>query len=133
MVTIAKGHVVQDGVINVSKSSTDPFPIIRNEELILLRAEANIGLGNYGLADADMNIVRNAAGLSGYGEAGGPPASDASNALDHLLHERRYSLFIEGHRWVDMRRYGRLNELPLDRAGDQVVESQPRPINELPD
>lgn len=125
-------NLVSTLVINVSKSSTDPFPIIRNEELILLRAEANIGLGNYGVADADMNIVRNAAGLVGYGEAGGPPASDASNALDHLLHERRYSLFIEGHRWVDMRRYGRLDQLPLDRAGDQVVESQPRPINELP-
>lgn len=126
-------NLVSTLVINVSKSSTDPFPIIRNEELILLRAEANIGLGNYGLADDDMNIVRSAVGLTGYGEAGGPPASDALNALDHLLHERRYSLFIEGHRWVDMRRYGRLNELPLDRAGDQVVESQPRPINELPD
>ncbi|NIV92451.1 RagB/SusD family nutrient uptake outer membrane protein [candidate division KSB1 bacterium] len=119
--------------INVSKSITDPFPIIRNEELILLRAEANIGLGNFAAADDDMNIVRNAAGLVGYGEPGGPPASDASNALDHLLHERRYSLFIEGHRWVDMRRYDRLDQLPLDRAGDVVIESQPRPVNELPD
>ncbi|RMD90186.1 MAG: RagB/SusD family nutrient uptake outer membrane protein [Calditrichaeota bacterium] len=115
-------------VIHVSKSPTDPFPIIRNEELILLRAEANIGLGNFAAAEADMNIVREAAGVPPYPTG----STNASNALDRLLHERRYSLFIEGHRWIDMRRYHRLDQLPLDRPGDVVVESQPRPVNELP-
>ena len=92
----------------------------------MLRAEANIGLGNFSTAEADMNIVRNAAGLSDL------TGTDVGNGVDRLLHERRYSLFIEGHRWVDMRRYGRLNQLPLDRTGDVVVESQPVPLDELP-
>ncbi len=116
--------------IAVSSSATAAFPIIRNEELILLRAEANVGLGNFGLAESDMNIVRAEAGLAGY------TATDGTNALDRLLHEKRYSLFIEGHRWVDMRRYDRLSELPIDRSGDPVRADdvvhprQPRPVDE---
>jgi len=106
-------------------SSTDPTPIIRNEELILLRAEANIGLANYSLAQADINVIRAAAGL-------GSVTLDATNALDQVLHEKRYSLFLEGHRWVDMRRYNKLGELPLDRDGDVMIISFPRPETEVP-
>jgi len=109
-----------------SYTSTDRYPIIRNEELILLRAEANVGLGNYAEAEADMNIVRAAAGLAGY------TGTDATNALDRVLHEKRYSLFGEGHRWIDMRRYGRLNLLPIDRPdrGDKVIERMEIPEDE---
>ena len=35
------------------------------------------------------------------------------------------------HRWVDMRRYGRLGQLPIDRAGDDVWEQMPRPVTEV--
>src|SRR5207248_6922485 len=35
-----------------------PVAIIRNEELILLRAEANIGLGNIQAAADDINFIR---------------------------------------------------------------------------
>ena len=34
-----------------------PIPIIKNEELILLRAEANIGLGNRAAAIQDLNFM----------------------------------------------------------------------------
>jgi hypothetical protein len=112
--------------VTVSSSSIAPFPVFRNEELILLRAEANIGSGNFGSAEGDLNIVRVAAGLAPYS------GTDASNALDRLLHERRYSLFSEGHRWVDLRRYNRLGQLPIDRAGDQVFMQWPLPVDELP-
>ena len=118
-------------VIRITNSPTDRLPIIRNEELILLRAEANIGLGNFGPAQADINVVRTAAGLPSV-------TIDASNALDQLLFERRYSLFAEGHRWIDMRRYNRLDQLPIDRTGDanrpddQVFQQWPIPLNELP-
>ncbi|MFQ6675493.1 MAG: RagB/SusD family nutrient uptake outer membrane protein [Fidelibacterota bacterium] len=106
-------------------SGFDAVSIIRNEELILLRAEANIGLGNYSVAESDMNIVRAAAGLDPYTD------TDATNALDRLLYEKRYSLFLEGHRLIDMRHYGKLDELPLDRAGDTIVEF-PIPETEIP-
>jgi hypothetical protein len=105
-------------------SNTAPFPIIRNEELVLMWAEANIGFDN-NEAIAAINKVRAAAGLSAYG---GP--NDDASVLDQLLHERRYSLFGEGHRWVDMRRFGRLGDLPIDRPGDVVHTQFPRPVLE---
>ncbi|MCG8608852.1 RagB/SusD family nutrient uptake outer membrane protein [bacterium] len=110
-------------------SSFSPYPIIRNEELILLRAEANVGLGNFAAAEADLNIVRAAAGLAGYA------GTDASNGLDRLLHEKRYSLFLEGHRWIDMRRYNKFSELPIDRParGDQVLSNMAIPEDEFPE
>lgn len=111
--------------LTIVSSSTDPLPIIRNEELILLRAEANIGLGNLATAETDINFIRNAAGL-------GNVTITAGNALDELLKQKRYSLFGEGHRWVDMRRYGRLSQLPNDRTGDVVPANMPIPETERP-
>ena len=72
-----------------------------------------------------MNIVRNAAGIGDYEGA-------TSNAalVDEILYQRRYSLFGEGHRWIDLRRYDRLGEIPIDREGDQVHVQFPRPANE---
>lgn len=96
-------------------SSYDPVPVIRNEELVLLQAEAYIGTGDYTSAEANMNVVRAAAGLTDY------TGTDASNAEDRVLYEKRYSLFFEGQRLQDMRHYGRTAELPLDRDGDAIV------------
>ena len=93
-------------------SNTAPIPIIRNEELILLRAEGKLATGDKAGAIADLNIVRTG--------SGGLPASTltAANSTDEvlsgILYEKRYSLLMEGHRWVDARRYGRLSALPLD-------------------
>lgn len=103
-----------------------PVAIIRNEELILLRAEANIGLGNVGPAAEDINFIRvESGGLAPRDDL------DAGNILDELLDQKRYSLLFEGgHRWIDMRRYGKLDELPIDRPGDRVIERFPIPTDE---
>lgn len=106
------------------KSNTDPVPIIRNEELILLYAEAYIGTDNSEAVKA-INIVRNAAGLADYSG----PETDAA-LVDEILKQRRYSLFGEGHRWIDLRRYDRLDQLPLDRAGDSRIPAFPTPVTE---
>lgn len=113
-----------DLAVTVASGSSAPFPIIRNEELILLRAEANIAQGNLTAAQSDINLIRNAA------ELGSVTLTSASQALDQVLHEKRYSLFSEGHRWIDMRRYGRLGQLPLDRTGDVVLSNMPIPFDE---
>ncbi len=113
-------------------SLSDPAPIIRNEELILLRAEANIGLGNTSAAIADINVVRRESGLL-------PPISDPYVAvgnepptlLDELLYEKRYSLMWEnGDRWVDLRHYGKLAPLPKDRPGDLIFPYLSIPTDE---
>lgn len=107
---------------------TSPIPIIRNEELILIRAEANIQQNNLTAALADLNFVRvNSGGLA-------PLAAfaDQAAAINALLYERRYSLVFEwGHRWIDMRRYNRLNQLPIDRPGDVVYATLPIPTDEV--
>ncbi|MFN0015283.1 MAG: RagB/SusD family nutrient uptake outer membrane protein [Saprospiraceae bacterium] len=111
-----------DVQVTMMASNIAPFPIIRNEELVLMLAEANIGTDN-AAAVAAINKVRAAAGLAAYS---GP--TDNAAVTNQLLHERRYSLFGEGHRWIDMRRFGRLAQIPTDRAGDVVHPQFPRPI-----
>lgn len=106
------------------KSNTDDIPIIRNEELILLYAEANI-FQNPAEAVSALNMIRNAAGLDDY------TGSTSETALiDEMLIQRRYSLYAEGHRWIDMRRYDRLDELPTDRPEDDVFVQFPIPLTE---
>lgn len=112
----------------VYSSPTSPIPIIRNEELILIRAEANLQLNNLAAALDDINFVRvNSGGLAPLGAFGTQAAG-----INALLYERRYSLVFEwGHRWIDMRRYGRLDQLAIDRTGDVVYSTFPVPTDEV--
>ena len=105
--------------------SYDPVPMMRAVELQLLQAEVHIGNGDYSGAESIMNSIRTAAGAAEY------TGTDATNAHDRVLHEKRYSLFLEGHRLTDMRHYGKTAELPLDRDGDAVV-TFPIPETETP-
>ncbi len=125
------GTVLFDGLtadyqIALYDSNVDPIYLIRNEELILIYAEAQIGLNN-GQAVAAINIVRNAAGIGDY-----TGATDNASLLEEVLNQRRYSLFGEGHRWIDLRRLNRLNEnyVPLDRSGDNIIDAFPTPFTE---
>ena len=123
----------QDGLTSdydffVYKTNIDKIPIIRNEELLLIYAEAKAQVG--GAANLDgavtaINNIRHAANLPNYSGAVTQPA-----IIDEMLNQRRYSLFGEGHRWIDMRRYNRLNTLPIDRPGDDVWQEFPRPATE---
>ncbi|SFU90155.1 RagB/SusD family nutrient uptake outer membrane protein [Pontibacter akesuensis] len=107
------------------ETNTAPVPIIRNEELILIYAEANIQTGDLGEAVRALNIIRRGHGLQPYT---GPVTQAA--LIDEMLYQRRYSLYFEGHRWVDLRRYNRLDQLPIDRAGDDVWVNFPIPFAE---
>ena len=113
-----------DQLVSVYASNDAPVSIIRNEELVLIAAEANIGSDN-DMAAGMINAVRTANGLDAY--AGG---LDDASLTNEVLTQRRYSLFGEGHRWIDMRRAGRLGDLPIDRAGDEVFTQFPRPVLE---
>ena len=105
------------------------IPIIKNEELLLLSAEVNLGLNNKAAAIADIDSVRIHSG-------GLPPTTltvASSNAafVDEILYNRLMSLLWEqGVRWIDARRYGRLASLPIDRVGDQVFPSMIVPAGE---
>lgn len=91
---------------------TTPIPIIRNEELMLLRAEILLATGDKAGALAMVNNIRvNSGGLA---PTTLTPASPDADIVTEILVQKRYSLLLEGHRWIDMRRYGRLNQLPRD-------------------
>mgnify|MGYP002777653301 CR=1 FL=1 len=100
--------------------------IIRNEELVLIAAEIAAQQNNTAEAVRNINIVRKAAGLADYT---GATTKDA--LINAILKERLYSLFYEGHRWVDMRRYNKLAEIHLPVAGMRVLERLERPIAEV--
>ena len=108
--------------------STSPVDVIRNEELILLNAETKLALGDKAGAIAALNVTRvNSGGL--------PPstltaASSTDAIVEAILYEKRYSLMFEGLRWVDMRRYGKLNEIPIDVPGNFVAKVMPIPQSE---
>jgi len=97
----------------VYATNTTPVPIIRNEELVLLRAEARWFTGDSVGARADLAAVR----LNSGGSAGGtsvvafPAAATDSQFVSELLLQRTLSLFFEGHRFPDYRRLGRLPQL----------------------
>jgi hypothetical protein len=109
----------------VYQSNVAPIPLIRNEELILIYAEVQAQLANTTNAKNAINVIRKAAGLPDY--AG---ATDLNSLINEILNQRRYSLFGEGHRWVDVRRYDKLSQLPIDRVGDDVWIQFPRPATE---
>jgi starch-binding outer membrane protein, SusD/RagB family len=119
------------GWIRYTTPST-PIPIIRNEELILLHAEASIGLLDLVTATDDINFIRTTSGrLAPIGLLPTPEA-----ALDELLYNKRYSLMYEGgHRWLDARHYGRLATLPIDRPAntppDVIFSTLPIPTAEV--
>jgi hypothetical protein len=80
-----------------------PIAIIRNEELILIRAEANNNktARDAAAAAADINFIRvNSGGLAANGGLG---AATQQAVEDEILIQRKYSLLYEGMRWVDMR------------------------------
>lgn len=122
--------IAAEYTFSIYDTPSSDVPLIRNEELILLRAEANIQLNNLAAALVDINNVRTVSGkLQAFGSLGTP-----AEAIDKLLYERRYSLLLEGQRWNDYRRFGRLSSLPLDITSGPnshfVAKVQPVPLAE---
>lgn len=118
--------LTSDLAFTLYDNDSAPVPIIRNEELILLRAEANIGLKNYGPAIDDLNSIRTRSG-------GVEPRLDLdeNNIVDELLKQRRYSLLFEGgHSWIDARRLGKLASLPKDLENHHIHARFPLPVAE---
>ena len=83
-------------------------PLMRLAEAHLLRAEANIILGNLTGAAEDINAVRRRGAWPGMESEIQINSSEVS--LDFLLDERARELVGEGQRWFDLARTGKLIE-----------------------
>jgi hypothetical protein len=116
--------VTTDYVFSIYNSAEAPIPIIRNEELILLRAEARYFTGDVVGALNDINLIRTSSG----GLAPRGPFTGNSDFIAELLKQRRYSLLFEGgHRWIDTRRFGLLATLPKALPSHTVPSRFPFP------
>jgi hypothetical protein len=97
-----------------TQNLTAELPIMRNAELYLLRAQAEIALGQLPAATADINVVHTV--------EGGLPAyatfATADAAIQALLYEYRYSFVLQGpQHLVALRTYGLLNDAYISQPG----------------
>jgi starch-binding outer membrane protein, SusD/RagB family len=83
------------------------YPIVlRIEEQYLIRAEARAHQEMFEEARQDIDVLRSRAGLSN------STAATLDDLLDAILHERQVELFVEyGHRFFDLKRMGKLDEI----------------------
>ena len=118
--------------ISLVPTNISPMPIIRNEELILMYAEAQIQTSNLGEGEKALDIIREAHALPKIAVAKPTIVGNKDALIDELLTQRRYSLFMEGrHRWFDMRRYNKLGSLPLDLPTHKVFDNFPKKQTEV--
>jgi hypothetical protein len=89
--------------VNPTATPVEDQMILRLGELYLIRAEAAAHLNNLTQALADINTIRQRAGLL-------PNPADAASqttVLNAVMRERRVELFCEwGNRWFDLKRTG---------------------------
>lgn len=116
------------GAVASTANQALPLALLRDEELVLLRAQAYIEAGQLANATLDINDVR-----TNYGLAPVAPA-DKNSAINAVLYEKRYSLLFEGpQRLDDLREYGRLNSrfLRPETSTDPYNAALPIPRAEL--
>lgn len=119
-------EITVEDQMDVYKGLTAPMPWITNDELLLLRAEANLALGKRAEAIVDVNVVRVVDGKL--------PALDAGysgDLLKEILYNKLRSLLWEGgFQYYDYRQYNMLDQLPRERPNHGVYPGFPYPVNE---
>ncbi len=101
--------------------------VLRLGEQYLIRAEAKAESGDLPGASADLNMIRNRAGLPN------TTAATQSTLLTAIQNERRVELFSEwGHRWLDLKRTGTVDAVmsvatPI-KGGAWITSHQLYPI-----
>jgi starch-binding outer membrane protein, SusD/RagB family len=110
---------------------TEYTTVLRLAEQYLIRSEARARLQNFNAAQEDLNMIRKRSGLL-------PTlADDESSLINAILQERRIELFTEwGHRWLDLKRLNRINEVmeqitPLKGGGEWNPDKALFPIPQI--
>ena len=106
-------HMPQEGRDN------NNWIVFRYADALLRRAESHARLGEDGEALTHLNRVRDRAGLPPLAGVGGPALMDA------ILRERSWELAGEGHRWLDLKRFGVASEV-IVAHGEERRQRVPR-------
>lgn len=103
-----------------SDSPSERSTVLRLAELYLIRAEARVRSNDITGAQEDINVIRNRALL------GNTTLTDPNQLLDLIALERQREFFAEnGHRWLDLKRTGKLDET-LSVLSDKIWKSTDR-------
>jgi hypothetical protein len=89
----------------------ESFPIIRWEENVLIKAEAEARTGNVPGAIGDVNIRRQKAGLTDFAN------TDQNAVIQEGLKQKFLELYLEGQSWHDQRRTGTMPEPSFKATG----------------
>jgi hypothetical protein len=112
--------VASDILFTIFSGPTSPIPLLINEELLLVRAEAMWGLSRDAEALALANAVRTRSG----GFAVPKVAANYATRLDllrEILKQKRYSLLYESpSRAVDYRMFGLWSEMGTERSAGNL-------------
>jgi hypothetical protein len=114
--------------IGTYPSASSPIPIVRNEDMVLLDAAIQLGLGNTAQAVTLINAVRTAAGAASVNPAGYP------NVRDQLLLEFRASNMLESgeYRTILIRDYGLIDQSTTTWGkADLHTTVEPIPIGDV--
>lgn len=112
----------------ITASSVEYSIQLRLAEQYLIRAEARAQQGELLSAKEDLDRIRTRAGLTE------TPATSQGELLEAIMNERRVELFAEGgHRFIDLKRSGRLDQVlsGLKPAWNTEDRNLPLPENEL--
>lgn len=120
-------HTIRKGIDetwepNAGISSSTPFVYMRLAEFYLTYAEAQYHLGNTGIAQQYVNMVRSRSGVNM------PPIESSQSGADLLTkikHERKVELAFEGNRWYDARRWmDAESDFGADAIGLEVIRNE---------
>lgn len=109
-------------------NNSNNWPYLRYADVLLMHAEALTEAGILAEALTSLNLVRTRAGL---------PASKAATQAElreAIRTERRMELFLEGHRWFDLVRYGTLVSTMKAKGKTSIEEKHtkfPIPLREI--
>jgi len=114
-----------------SQQVLEYYTVFRLAEMYLIRAEARANLNKGSEAIADIDVIRQRAGVSLVSDTN--PGATAGEIQTAIAHERRIELFTEwGHRWFDLKRTATLDDVLASKPGwDATDENFPIPLVEI--
>lgn len=118
----------KSGNLTPDKTTTEYLMVLRLAEIYLIRSEARAQLNDLYGAQADLNLIRNRAGL------GNTLSNNKDDLLTEILAERQRELFVEwGNRWLDLKRSNTINgimsNVTLEKGGTWNSNWQYYPIS----
>lgn len=101
----------------VSNSPNGPNGLwFRSGQLLMMRAECHARLGDTNAAIADMDAIRNRAGIGNYQGS----RDDTGNLIQDIIRERAREMFLERYRIWDLLRLGAIDGTPIGQ-GDRLI------------